>query len=136
MPGHRRETCPQAPPAGENAYVDEIKTPHSTRPLSPSEVDDIIRMKVDDEMSPPQIAAKMGRSVPTVLRYLSKNGISHKVRRLRTTEPLTRSQWSDVQTSKKHGMTSGDIAAAMEQPLGEVNIAYVYTTYDHYVENR
>lgn len=93
-------------------------------------------MKEEENMRPQAIAIETGLSISTVLRTLSRNGISHRVKRKNDRTPLTRSQYNDVRTSKEHGMTSGGTAEIMRVDLAEVNAAWAVTSFERYLEER
>ena len=104
-------------------------------PLAEDEVETIISLKRDEELPVSEIAERTGRSVATILRYLSRNGISFRTPRIKT-PPLNHKQYYDIRTSRDHGMKSPEVAALMQQPLAEVNRAYGAPSYEYYIDHR
>lgn len=104
-------------------------------PLTEDEVETIVSLKRDEGLSVQEIAEQTGRSVPTINRYLSRNGISNRTPRVKT-PPLTQKQWHSIRVAKEHDMLSADIAVLMAADLGEVNRAYGSPTYEYYINHR
>ena len=104
-------------------------------PLTEDEVETIVSLKRDEGMTVEEIVARTGRSRPTVLRYLSRNGISFRTPRSKT-PPLNRKQFTYVRQSKEYGMMSPEVAALMQVPLVEVNKIYGSPEYEYYVDHR
>lgn len=137
--GHRKETCPSRGAVKNlGAYAEPRATsgPEYNKPLDEEVVREIIRLKTEDEMRPTDIARETGISISSVLRTLSRNGISHRMKVKRAGPPLSRQQYFDVQISREHGMNSGDVARLMGVDLGEVNAAWSTREYDRYLERR
>lgn len=104
-------------------------------PLTEEEVETIVSLKRDEGLSVQEIAEQTGRSIPTINRYLSRNGISNRTRKIKT-PPLEQRQWQSIRVAKEHDMLSADVAALMGADLGEVNRAYGAPTYDYYINHR
>ena len=104
-------------------------------PLSPEEVEDIIRMKQDEDMSLGEIVIATGKSRSTIVRYLTKNGVSFRVPRLKT-KPLDEGQWKDIQKQKLRGVISTIVAESMGVNLRDINLAYAAPTYAYYIDHR
>ena len=60
-------------------------------PLTEDEVENIVSLKRDEGLSVSEISERTGRSVATILRYLSRNGISFRTPRIKTA-PLSHKQ--------------------------------------------
>ena len=104
-------------------------------PLTEDEVETIISLKRDEGLSVDEIAERVGRSRPTILRYLSRNGITHRTQRAKT-PPLDLKKYRSIHVAKEHEMLSEDIAEMTGIPLAEVNRAYGAPTYDYYINHR
>jgi len=104
-------------------------------PLTEDEVETIVSLKRDEGLSVEEIAEQTGKSRSTILRYLSRNGISFRTPRIKTA-PLTVAQYETVRVSRDHGMKSPEVAALIRQSLAEVNRAYGAPSYDYYINHR
>lgn len=110
--------------------------PDYNKPLDEETVNEILRLKTEENMRPTDIARETGASISSVLRTLSRNGISHRVKPKKDRDPLTLQQYIDVQTSRSHGMTSSEVGRLMSVDLEEVNAAWSTREYSYYLEHR
>jgi len=105
-------------------------------PLGEEEVQRIVSLRVDEDKSVHEISSITGRSVATIMRYLSRNGISSRTVRKKT-PPLDREQYMSVRMARENGIISMEIAKQMpDTTLEEINSAYGSSTYEYYVEHR
>lgn len=115
--------------------ISDAKPTGYNDPLTEEEVENIISLKRDELLSVSEISEETGKSISTIRRYLSRNGISDRTRKIKT-PPLSEEQFKTVRSFKKRGTVSSDAAKRMEVSLAEVNLAYGAPTYDYYVNHR
>lgn len=126
--GHRKETCGKLKDA-------PLPPPTKGVALSDEEIDTIVSLRVNEQMTVDEIAEHVERSTATVRRYLMEAGISLRERRIKG-PPVTNKQWYDIRTSRDHGMTSLQIAPLMKLALLEINIVFGSSNYEHYLRQR
>lgn len=135
-PGHRRETCTSRREAGTGRFR-ASSGPEYNKAIDEDTVREIIRMKVDENMPVRTIAETIGIAHATVLRYLSKNGISHRTIVKRTTPAITEDQYWTVRVHRmKAELNSFQVAELVKIPLEEVNAVWSSASYDYYLRHR
>ena len=104
-------------------------------PLTEDEVETIVSLKRDEGLNSDEIAERTGRSRATVVRYLSRNGLSSRSPRTKTPQ-LTNTQFALIHAMKDEGQLSADVSERTGISLAELNRAYAAPTYDYYINHR
>ena len=110
--------------------------PDYNKPIDPDTVAEICRLKTEEDLTVKEIAEVVGVSEASVLRYLARNGISHKKRPVRDTDPLTEEQFDTLKQKKEKGANSYDVSVVFNVPLIEANSAWAAPDYEYYLRNR
>jgi|CXWL01.1.fsa_nt_gi DNA invertase Pin-like site-specific DNA recombinase len=115
--------------------LSDAKPTGYNNPLTEDEVETIVSLKRDEGLPVDEIAERVGRSRATILRYLSRNGISFRTPRIKT-PPFAQIQYEQVKIIKESGKTSAEVSAVTGFSLAEVNRAYGAPAYDYYINHR
>lgn len=103
--------------------------------LTEDEVETIVSLKKDEGLNSDEIAERVGRSRATVVRYLSRNGLSSRSPRSKKLQ-LTDTQFALIHAMKDEGQLSSDVSERTRIPLDELNRAYGAPSYDYYINHR
>ena len=143
--GHKRDDCPdlaEIRAKHSDAFEDRSETrgPGSAynRALEDETVREILRLKIEENLLPKEIAEITGVSSASVIRYLSKNGVPLRPIVKKAEPPMSRTMFEKVKQSKtwEMGGNTYEIAQKLGTSLGEVNAAWVASSYDYYLRHR
>ena len=103
--------------------------------LGEKDVEEIIRLRRDDDMTLKEISEQTGWSAKLCSGVLVRSGLIQGVEKKKR-DPMSERKWFHVQLCRDHGMTSDDVADILDVLLPEVNRAYASSTYDGYVRKK